>query len=468
MRIAQRFAGYTLAEADNLRKACGKKNKELIAKERVKFIQGCVDTGYGDALGTTWFDIIEPFADYAFNKSHAYGYGFVSYQTAYLKANYPAEYLAALLTSVQTTLDKAAVYLAECRVMGIQVVVPNVNASRGDFTPVVETAEDGTETASILFGLSAVRNVGKGLVELIVEERDANGPFVDFYDFCQRVNLQVLNRKTIESLIKAGAFDAMGHARLGLLTVYEQIIDNTVARRKEADMGVMSLFGDLGDDADPSFDERIPIPADEFDKKQRLAFEKEMLGLYVSDHPLLGVESALTRKTDCSLADLGDVEDGSRRNVGGIITNLQRKWTKKGDLMAVFTLEDLHSSVEVMVFPRKMEDVNHLLVDDSIVVLCARVDKRDDTPKLIAIDLETFEPVIETDPPLRLQLSSTRLTPEVLERMKELFVDFPGSSEVHVMLDDTVVQLPDAYSVNTGSGLVGELRALLGLDAVAV
>ncbi|MHB1139400.1 MAG: DNA polymerase III subunit alpha, partial [Microthrixaceae bacterium] len=285
---------YAVVE-DFLVHNCGKKNKELIAKERVKFTDGCEATGYGKELGTAWFDIIEPFADYAFNKSHAYGYGFISYQTAYLKANYPAEYLAALLTSVKTTLDKAAIYLAECRVMDIEVVVPDVNGSSSDFTPVIDSREDGTEVRKILFGLSAVRNVGSGLVEHIVAERDATGPYEDFYDFCQRVNTQVLNKKTIESLIKAGSFDSLGHSRQGLLLVYEQIIDQTVARRKEHDMGVMSLFAEGGDDA-PAFDERVPIPTKDFEKKQRLTFEKEMLGLYVSDHPLLGAEAALRKK----------------------------------------------------------------------------------------------------------------------------------------------------------------------------
>jgi len=468
MRIAQKFAGYSLAEADNLRKACGKKNKELIAKERVKFTDGCEATGYGADLGTAWFDIIEPFADYAFNKSHAYGYGFISYQTAYLKANYPAEYFAALLTSVKTTLEKAAIYLAECRVMGIEVVVPDVNGSSSDFTPVIEPLEDGTEVRKILFGLSAVRNVGGGLVEHIVTERDAEGPYADFYDFCQRVNTQVLNKKTIESLIKAGSFDSLGHSRHGLLTVYEQIIDQTVARRKEHDMGVMSLFADAGDAA-PAFDERVTIPVQDFDKKQRLIFEKEMLGLYVSDHPLLGAESALRKKTDCSVADLFEVEDGSRRTVGGVITGLQRKWTKKGDLMAVFTLEDLGGSVEVMVFPRTMTEIGHLLADDAVVLLGARVDKRDDTPKLIATDIELFEAMPDTDPPLRLHLTPTRLTDETVDRLKELILDFPGDSEVLLLLDDQhVLRLPDQYTVSTRSGLVGELRALLGHEAVVV
>ncbi len=468
MRVAQKFAGYSLAEADNLRKACGKKNKELIAKERVKFVEGCEATGYGADLGTEWFDIIEPFADYAFNKSHAYGYGFVSFQTAYLKANYPAEYLAALLTSVKTNLDKAAIYLAECRAMGIEVVVPDVNRSSSDFTPEITAIDGGGEELRILFGLSAVRNVGSGLVEHMVAERDANGPYVDFYDFCQRVNTQVLNKKTIESLIKAGSFDAMGHPRQGLLTVYEQIIDQTVARRKEHDMGVMSLFADA-DDASPAFDERVPIPDRDFDKKLRLTFEKEMLGLYVSDHPLMGAEAALRKKVDCALSELAEVDDGSRRTVGGVITGLQRKWTKKGDLMAVFTLEDLQGSVEVMVFPRTMSEIGHLLADDTVVILGARVDGRDDTPKLIAGDIEIFEPLADGEPPLRLHLAASKLTDDTVGRLKELFLDFPGDSEVYILLGERqVVRLPDQYTVSTRTGLVGELRALLGQDSVVI
>ena len=470
MRIAQKFAGYSLAEADNLRKACGKKDKELIARERIKFTEGCVATGYGQELGTAWFDIIEPFADYAFNKSHAYGYGYIAYQTAYLKANYPAEYLAALLTSVRTSLDKAAIFLAECRAMGIEVVVPDVNGSTTDFTPVIGEAEDGTEERRILFGLSAVRNVGAGLVAHIVTEREDQGAFIDFYDFSQRVNTQVLNKKTIEALIKAGSFDSMGHSRQGLLMVYEQIIDQTVARRKEHEMGVMSLFAEA-ETASPAFDERVVIPTSDFDKKQRLVFEKEMLGMYVSDHPLLGAETALRKKTDCTLPELfeADVEDGARRTVGGVISGLQRKWTKKGDLMAVFTLEDLQGVVEVMVFPRTMTEIGHLLAEDAVVLIGGRVDKRDDTPKLIATDIEIFDAMPETDPPLRLHLSPTRLNDTTVKRLKELFLDFPGTSQVLLLLDEThVLQLPEQYMVSTQSGLVGELRALLGHEAVVV
>src|SRR3712207_2984077 len=252
MRVASRFAGYSLQEADNLRKACGKKIRALMAAEREKFVAGCIRTGYGAELGEKLFDVIEPFADYAFPKAHAYSYGMVAYQTAWLKANHPVEYLAALLTSVKDDKDKSAVYLSECRALGVKVLVPDVNESASDFT-----ARDGT----IRFGLSAVRNVGEGLVALMVLEREKGGPFVDFYDFCQRVDPAVLNKRSVESLIKAGAFDSLGHPRQGLLQAFERIIDGTLARRREREMGVLSLFGDAAGGDAPVHDERVPVEA---------------------------------------------------------------------------------------------------------------------------------------------------------------------------------------------------------------
>ena len=464
MRVAQQVAGYSLAEADNLRKACGKKIRELIAKEREKFVDGCEATGYDRALGTRLFDIIEPFADYAFNKSHAYGYGLVAYQTAYLKAHHPTEYLAALLTSVKHDLEKAGVYLAECRTMGVDVLVPDINVSSSDFTAIV--GEDGG-AGSIPFGLSAVRNVGEGLVALIVAERDENGPFADFIDFCERVDTTVLNKRTVESLIKAGGFDSVGHPRKGLLAVFESIVDQTVARRRERDMGVMTLFGGA-DDEETSFEERPPIPDLEFGKSERLAFEKEMLGLYVSDHPLMGTEVALGRRTDAQITDLETLDDGSMRVFGGVVTSLQRKWTKKGDLMAVFILEDLRASVEVMVFPKVMAEHGHKLEDDLIVCLKARVDHRDDIPKLIASSIEVFQPVSEGAPPIRLELGHASLSEALLTKLKGLLAEHPGPSDVFIALGgQKVVQLRD-YQVDATNGLVAELRVLLGADAVVV
>ena len=462
MRVSQRFAGYSLAEADNLRKACGKKKPELMAKERAKFVEGCDTTGYGSALGTTLFDTIEGFANYAFNKSHSFGYGLVSYQTAYLKAHFPVEYLSALLTSVKTSLEKAAVYLNECRTMGIQVLVPDVNRSASDFEPA--RLDDGTEV--IPFGLSAVRNVGEALVEKIIEERSANGPFADFYDFCERVDLSVLNKKTLESLIKAGGFDSLGHPRRGLLAVYEQIVDATIARRKERDVGIFSLFGEA-EETGGGFDEKVAIPSLAFDKKEQLAFEKEMLGLYVSDHPLMGAEAALSRRTDGTISDLAEVDDGAMRLIGGVVTGLQRKWTKKGDLMAVFVLEDLQTSIEVMVFPKTMADIGHMLADDAVLLIKGRVDRRDDQPKFIAMDVEVFDGVIDGAPPLRVKVSPARLSQDTVDELKAILTRFPGESMVFIHLgEDKVLRLPDQFCVDTNGGLIGELRVLLGQTAI--
>jgi DNA polymerase-3 subunit alpha len=306
------------------------------------------------------------------------------------------------------------------------------------------------------------------LVELIVSERAANGPFDSFLNFVERVDYTVLNKRTIESLIKAGAFDALGHPRKGLLNVYEVIIDRTVATRKDHDIGVATLFGSLGDQ--PSFDDRPEIPDTEFDKMPRLAYEKEMLGLYISDHPILGYEAALNRRCDKTVGALEDEIDGAFLRVGGVITNLQKKWTRKGDLMAIFELEDLEGSIEVMVFPRQMAEHGHKLIDDAIVVVRGRLDKKDDIPKFIAQDLEIFDSAQMTaSVPLRLRLPVHAQDPGTLDALKILLNDHTGESDVFLHLDGKqVIRLPETYRVDTGSGLVAELRVLLGPDAVVV
>jgi len=464
MRVAQKFAGYSLAEADSLRKAMGKKSREVMAKERSNFEAGCERQNYGRALGEQLFDVIAKFADYAFNKSHSYGYGLVTYQTAYLKAHFPVEYTSCLLTSVKGTLDKAAVYLSDCRAMGIKVLNPDVNRSLMDFAPALD------EDRAIAFGLSAVRNVGEGLVEQLLAERDENGPYASFHDFVERVPEPVLNKRLVESLIKAGGFDALGHPRKGLLAVFEQIIDTTVVRRRERDRGVMSLF-DFGEpeaDAEPSagFDERIAIPNVEFDKGQRLRFEKEMLGLYVSDHPLMGVETALRRRVECSIAEIADREDGSMLVIGGVITGLQRKFTKKGDQMAVFVLEDLQASIEVMVFPRVMMEQGHKLADDAVVTIKGRVDNREDQPKFMASDITVVEGLDENAPPLRLKLSPNSLNEFRIAQLKKVLRENPGDSRVLLHLgDNKVLRLADEFCVNLDRA-VGELRVVFGHDAV--
>ena len=472
MRVSQRLAGYSLEEADNLRKATGKKDRVLIAKERAKFVDGCEAQGYGREFGEKMFDIIEPFADYSFNKSHSVGYGFVAYQTAYLKANYPREYLAALLTSVKGDKDKSAVYLNECRQLEIPVLVPDVNESLMDFTVVHPVDEGGAVGAgSIRFGLSAVRNVGEGVVAKILEARDEGGPFVDFYDFCERVETTALNKRTIESLVKAGGFDSLGHPRQGLSLVSELIIEEVLRRRSKEAEGQFDLFSTSEVVSESEREQnRTPIPDQEFGKTQRLAFEKEMLGLYVSDHPLMGAERALRRHTDATLSELKEMREGELRTVGGVVTALAKKYTKRGDLMATFVLEDLGAAVEVMVFPKTMASYGEMLGEDAIVCIKGRLDMRDDSPKIIAMDISQPELILDGAPPVRIRVRPGALTDAKTTRLKEILAEHPGDSQVFVHLESyektTVLRLGDEFCVSDRTGLFAELRVLLGPDCL--
>jgi len=467
MRVAQRLAGYTLEEADNLRKATGKKIRAQMAQERNKFVAGCVAQGHPAEFGEQIFDTIEPFADYSFNKSHSVGYGYLCYQTAYLKAHYPVEYFAALLTSVKTNKDQTAIFLNECRQLGIPVLVPDVNESESDFA-IVKTL-DGTE--AIRFGLSAVRNVGEGVVVHLVAAREEGGPFTDFYDFCDRVDPQALNKRTVESLIRAGAFDSLGHPRQGLVLVFEQIIEQAVTRRRERDAGIMSLFGDGGGDSSVgSFTDRIAIPDAEFARSQRLAFEKEMLGLYVSEHPLMGAERALRRHADTTLAEFRELREGEVRSVAGIVTSLARKYTRRGELMATFVLEDLGAALDVMVFPKTMAQFGHLLEDDAIVCAKGRLDLRDEAPKVIAMELTRPELVVDSGPPVRVRAKLRSFDQERVARLKEVLARYTGDSPVFVHLEGgekvTVVRLADDFCVSATGALFAELRVLLGADCI--
>ncbi|WP_433532524.1 DNA polymerase III subunit alpha [Micromonospora sp. CA-263727] len=430
-RAAQILAGYTLGQADLLRRAMGKKKKEILDKEFIPFRDGCREHGYSDeAIQKVW-DVLVPFAGYAFNKAHSAAYGLVSYWTAYLKAHYPAEYMAALLTSVGDDKDKMAMYLSECRRMGIQVLPPDVNTSAGPFTPV------GKE---IRFGLGAIRNVGANVVAAIMRCRDEKGGYADFYDFLSKVDAVVCNKKTIESLIKAGAFDSLQHPRKALLTVHADAIDAYAdVKRKEA-VGQYDLFGaGFGDTETATNTTVMPTIAEgEWDKRDKLAFEREMLGLYVSDHPLFGLEHILGAAADCTIAALseeGTVPDGAVVTLAGILSGVQRRVTKQGRAWASATLEDLAGGVETLFFPNTYEVIGQYIAEDAIVVVKGRVDRRDDTPRIMAMDMSL--PDVSTsaaNKPVTLTIPVTRCTPPLVERLKETLVLHPGDAEVHVKL----------------------------------
>ncbi|MFJ2029385.1 DNA polymerase III subunit alpha [Streptosporangium sp. NPDC087985] len=457
MAIAQKVAGFSLGKADLLRRAMGKKKKSELDKQFESFEQGMKDNGYSAAAIKTLWDILLPFSDYAFNKAHSAAYGLVSYWTAYLKANYPSEYMAALLTSVKDDKDKSALYLNECRRMGIKVLPPDVNDSDFDFTP------RGTD---VRFGLSAIRNVGGNVVDGIIAARREKTRFADFKDFLRKVPMVVCNKRVIESLIKAGAFDSFGHVRKGLVMVHEQAVDSIIGIKKNEAQGQDSLFGAIEGAEDQTFD--VQIPPGEWDKTTLLAFEREMLGLYVSDHPLFGVEHILSSGADCSIAALQDEHrpDGQIVTVGGILSGVQRKVTKKGDTWVLTMLEDLEGAIEVMIFPSAYQLCATILAEDAIVFVKGRLDKREDVGKIIAMEVTAPDLTRENGGPLAVSLPLTRCTPPVVGRLKEVLTAHPGTTEVHLQVHNgpktTVVRLDDRLRVAPSPALMGDLKQLLG------
>ncbi len=465
MAIAQKLAGYTLGQADLLRRAMGKKKKEILDKEYVPFSEGMRTNGYSENAVKTIWDILVPFSDYAFNKAHSAAYGVVSYWTAYLKANYPAEYMAALLTSVKDDKDKSALYLHECRRMGIKVLPPDVNESDSNFTP------RGTD---IRFGLSAIRNVGENVVASVIETRRSKGRYLDFPDFLAKVEPVVCNKKVVESLIKAGAFDSLGHTRRGLVAVHSEIIDAAMGTKRAEAAGQFDLFASASGPADDEGPASglgldIAIPVQEWAKTTLLAAERDMLGLYVSDHPLFGVEHVLARLVDCSIgaAGAGDKPDGTVLTVGGIVSGLQRKMTKQGNPWAIATLEDLEGSIEVLFFPQTYQQYAMQLATDAVVCVKGRLNRRDDVPSVAAIEM--FLPDLgEAEPrgPVVLQLPAVRCTPPVVERLREVLATHPGVTQVQLQLRSgertTVLRLDDNLRVDPTPALMGDLKALLG------
>jgi DNA polymerase-3 subunit alpha len=465
MAIAQRLAGYSLGGADILRRAMGKKKKEVLDAEYEKFRDGMSTNGYSAEATEAVWNVLVPFAGYGFNKSHSAGYAIVAYWTAYLKANYPAEFMAALLTSNGDNKDKMALYLGECRRMGIKVLPPDVNESAHNFTPV------GTD---IRFGLGAIRNVGANVVRSIVETREQKGRYTSFVDFLQKSEVVVCNKRTIESLIKAGAFDSLGHTRLGLCQQHDIAVDMVIGtKRKEAE-GQFDLFGGMDDDAGDS----VPLGLDlafsveEWDRKQLLANERDMLGLYVSSHPLAGAERILRKNSDCQIASLtvDEKEEGAMVTVAGMISGLQRRITKNGDPWAIATVEDLDASVEVLFFPKSYVDVAADLAEDSAVAIRGRVSKRDGTASLIGMELLTIDISgigLDTDEvPLVVGVQLDKVTPTLVENLRHTLRAHPGQIPIQLKLRgparSLLLAIDDDFRVEPSTAFMGEIKELLG------
>ncbi|RZI92487.1 MAG: DNA polymerase III subunit alpha, partial [Microbacterium sp.] len=459
MAIAQKVAGFSLGQADILRRAMGKKKKSELDKQYEGFSGGMKERGFGDAAIQALWDILLPFSDYAFNKAHSAAYGLVSYWTAYLKAHYPAEYMAALLTSVGDSKDKMAVYLNECRRMGIRVLPPDVRESINFFAAVGD---------DIRFGLGAVRNVGSNVVDGIVQTRKTK-EFTSFHDFLDKVPLHVANKRTVESLIKAGAFDSMGDTRRALLEIHEAATEAAVDRkRKEATGAIGFDFDSLYDAAEEALPAKVPARP-EWTKKDKLAFEREMLGLYVSDHPLAGLEIPLAKHASTSIHDLlasDDVQDGDQVIVAGLVTSVQHRVAKQsGNPYGMITIEDFDGEVTVMFMGKTYTEFQSLLQSDAILVVRGRVSRRDDGLNLHG--QSAFVPDlgnVEASGPLVLVMPEHRATETTIAQLAEVLGRHPGSTEVTLKLHKgssaKVFEVPRPVAVTVD--LYGELKGLLG------
>jgi DNA polymerase-3 subunit alpha len=467
MQTAVVMAGFTMGEADTLRKVMGKKIREKVAAEREKFVKGAVALGREQRAAESLFEYIEPFADYGFNASHACAYGYVAYQTAYLMARHPVEYMAAILTSVKDDKDRKPYYLYACRGMGIEVLPPDVNESDMDFAPAPG------DRRAIRYGLSAVRNVGGGVVAGILDARASGGPFESFADFCRRVEPTSLTKRVLESLIFAGAFESLGYTRGGMLQqvgeqpAFERVSAPILAERKAEAAGQFSLFG--GEEGVVEIDESV-LAGEELDKRLLLSKEKEMLGQFVTDHPLLGVEDQLKAQCTCQITDLENRDDGDLVVLGGIIGTLARKFTKRGEPYAQFRLESLTGGVEVVAFPSVFEAVPELFEMDRIVLATGRIDRRGRELQIRATEVREPTLAAGTTGPgvLVVDLPAAICSPGVLNKLKTLLESSPGEVPVRLRFLSSQGVQPlslGAFTVNGQGSLLDELRHLLGPSA---
>lgn len=462
MAVAQKLAGYSLGQADILRRAMGKKKKSELDKQFAGFSQGMQDNGYSMAAVKTLWDILLPFSDYAFNKAHSAAYGVISYWTAYLKAHFAPEYMAALLTSVGDDKDKSAIYLNECRRMGITVLPPDVNESALNFTPV------GND---IRFGMGAIRNVGVNAVEAMVAAREKEGAYTSFKDYLMKVPAVVCNKRTIESLIKAGAFDSLNHHRRALAMIHEEAIDSVITLKRNEAIGQFDLFAGF-EEAESEASLSIEIPdLPEWEKKDKLSFERDMLGLYVSDHPLQGLEGLLSQHADQSITSIiaeDGPHDGAIVTISGMITSLSRRIAKaSGNAYARAEIEDLGGSMEVMFFGQVYGPIASVLAEDLIVVVKGRLQRRDDgAVTLNCMELSVPDLSEGTNGPVLISMPTHKATEAVVTELGDVLRNHRGNSEVRLHLQgDTrteVMGLPVHLRVNPSPSLFGDLKVLLG------
>jgi DNA polymerase-3 subunit alpha len=460
MKIAGVLARYSMAEADDLRKAMGKKIAEIMAAHRERFIRGAVDNGVAPEKAASIFDLMEKFGGYGFNKSHSAAYALIAYQTAYLKAHFPVEFLAALLTSEMGSIDNIVKFVAECRSHDIPVLPPDINRSFKDF------AVDGRR---IRFGLVAVKNVGEAAIDAIVDARRER-PFDSFFDFCERVDLKKVNKRVVESLIKCGAFDTTGLRRSQMMGALELALDHGQRAQRERCDPQMGLF------AGTECPQPLNLPAvpdiDEWDERQKLAFEKESLGFYLSGHPLTRFEDLLSKFTTADALSIKELPDGVSVRMGGLVRGVKTIKTKKGDLMAFVTLEDMHGALEVTVFSRLYANAGELLTEDNTILVQGPVQRDEQSVKLIAESMIALEKAEETwTASVHVNLEIGRTDRELLLRLRDLLQRFPGPCKAYLHLHgptrtEAMIELSEGYQLKAGPALRREVRELLGYAAV--
>jgi DNA polymerase-3 subunit alpha len=459
MQIAKQLAGFTPAEAETLRKAIGKKIHELMASLKGKFMEGCAATGTQSAVATQLWKDMEQSQDYSFNKAHAACYALIAYRTAWLRANHPHEYMAALISSVMSTKDRVPFYVNACNELGIEVLPPDVNTSQVDFA-VVE--------GKIRFGLNAVKNVGEAACLAIVSAREQGGPFDSIWDFTERVDPQVVNKRALESLVKCGALDSTGAHRKGMVDVLDQALSWGGSEHEARSTGQGSIF-DLVDEGEERPRHHAPIPPGEYEKSELLRLEKETLGLWVSEHPLSDIGAELRRKTDRALAELERCRDGEIVTVGGIVSGVKQLTTKKGDPMVFLRLDDLSGSAEAVVFNSVYAASRELCETDRVLVLKGRVDHKEGESKLIAIEVAEFSAYV---PPteVRLKVDARKAPAGVLRELGHVVRDYPGEAKVVLALDTSegprTLELGPDYRVAPVPDFYAEVKALFGEAAV--